>query len=210
MCDRPRTNLSAVLLMLACLVPLAGCNSDGEGVRHVEAEYLDLNDKSVAVMVYTPDDIGFNFPLARPLITKEICRRIMAKVPDVRVVDPEQVLAWQEKDENRYWAARPKSELLRQFGVDRLVVVEMDEYRTRNPGNRYELRGVISATVVVIEAESSNPDNYSARFNKLVMYPQKNKKLDAFAINEKKVERQTQVWFCEEVAGLFYDHTLQR
>lgn len=201
---------------IACLVVgvllLVGCETPGARKPiDVEASYLGLNNRSVAVLVSTSDHIDFKHPDARRLITEEIARRIMINVPGVKVTDPTQIIAWQAKDENRYWAARPPSAMVRHFAVDRLVLVEIGEYRTHDPGDKYVLRGIVSATVNIYEAETGNPDNPSAMFPKNVMYPgPKESKIGRVGISEKEVEFKTQVRFCEETAGLFFDHTIIR
>ncbi|MFN3168381.1 MAG: hypothetical protein ACE37H_15085 [Phycisphaeraceae bacterium] len=200
------------LPMLAMFAGLmVGCNNmPGQPeVIEVKARYLDLDNRSVAVVVSTSDYIDFNFPDARESITAEISRRIQTNVPGVQVTNPADVIQWQ--DDNEYWATRPPSAIIEQLKVDRLVLVEIGEYRTHEPGDKYILRGVISATVNVVEAEAPDPDTFGGSYSKSVMYPRsKDSWIGKAAISEKKIEAQTQYRFCEETAGLFYDHELVR
>ena len=163
----------------------------------------------VAVVVSTYDHTQFNHPEARGLITNEIVRRIVANVPGARVSDPKEVLAWQEQ--NAYWAARPPSMLVRQLDVDRLVLVEIGEYRTHEPGDRHVLRGVISATVNIASADAADADNFDASFTKNVMYPtERESKVGRVGEGEQLIEQRTQLRFSEEVAGLFFDRQIVR
>jgi len=201
----------SMVLLLALLPVVPGCNfrPGMQKTIDVKAQYLGLNDRSVAVVISTSDFTAFNYPNARALITKEITRRIKANVPGVTVSDPGQILKWQ--DDNPYWATRPPSALIRQLGVERLVLVEIGEYRTHEPGDKHVLRGVISATINIVEAEAADPDNFGASFNKNVLYPSAVKsKIGEVAVSEQKVEIMTQTYFCEETAGLFFDHQLIR
>ena len=210
--NRPRpTTPTTLLLAIAAVMLLAGCNNmPGQPeVIDVKARYLGLDNHSVAVVVATRDYTDFNYPDARPDMTREITRRIQANVPGVTVTDPEQILKWQE--DNPYWATRPPSALIEQLKVDRLVLVEIGEYRTHEPGDKYVLRGVISATVNVVEAEAPDPDTFGGSYNKTVMYPRaKDSLIGKAGVSEQKIEAQTQYRFCEEAAGLFYDHELVR
>lgn len=198
-------------LLLAVVLLLSACGSlpSAQKVIQVKGQYLDLKGRSVAVVVSTSDHTAFSYPEARPLITREITRRIKANVDGVTVTDPNKVLQWQ--DDNPYWATRPPSSLVRQLEVERLVLVEIGEYRTHEPGDKHVLRGVISATINVVEAEAADPDNFGASFTKNVLYPEAGKsKIGRVAVSEQQVEFKTQIYFCEEAAGLFFDHQLIR
>ena len=195
-----------------CLVVLPGCMGKMPGDPDIikgKAQYTDLANRSVAVIVSTRDYTEFNHPGARETITREVTRRIAIGVPSVKMSNPDQTLEWQDK--NPYWATRPPSALIRQLGVDRLVLVEIGDYRLHEPGDKYLLRGVISASVQVVEAEAADPDNFAASYSKTVMYPRvKDSILGRAAADAQQIEMYTQLWFCEEVAGLFFDHELVR
>lgn len=206
---RPRI-WPTVLLVALWAATLGGCaNMPGQPeVTEYEAKYTDLANRSVAVVVSVRDYTEFNFPTARPTLTNDITRRIQLNVPGVTMSNPIEILKWQ--DENPYWHARPASALIEQLGVERLVLVEVGKYSTHEPGDKFLLRGVISAVVNVAEAEAADPDTYGFAYKKLVEFPRsRDSKLgraESTAVNEEKIEKQTQAWFCEEVAGLFYDH----
>lgn len=200
-----------VLLLLVCSV-FVGCGAmsrSSSDVVEVKAEYLELNNKSVAVLVSMSDHIAFNFPDARSILTGEITRLIKTNVPGVTVTAPEQTLAWQ--DTNAYWATRPPSMIIRQLNVDRVVLVEVGEYRTHEPGDKHVMRGVITASVNIVEAEAADPDNFGASFTKNAMYPRPGESVvGRVGEGQAKVELATQMRFSEAVAGLFFDHMTVR
>jgi len=202
------TGLATLLLMV--LLASVGCGTAGSAkVTQVDAQYLGLENRSVAIIVSTSDATSFNFPNARPIITGEITRRVAANVPGVTVSDPQAVLAWQ--DANPYWRIRPASQLVRQLNVDRLVLVEIGEYRTHEAGDRHVLRGVITATVNIIEAEAPDPDNFGASYTLDAMYPEPSEsRIGRIGEGEEQVEFMTQIRFCEYAAGLFFDHEIVR
>lgn len=202
-----------IFCLVALVLGLAGCQSLGYGKKEklidVSAQYTGLADKRVAVVVSTNDHTAFNYPKARAIITNEVSRRIMTNVPGAQVSDPKEVLVWQ--DENAYWATRPPSMLIRQLNVDRLVLVEVGEYRTHEPGDKHVLRGVISATVNIVSADAVDPDNFDASFTKNVMFPTPGEsKVGRVGDSQSMVEQVTQLRFSEEVAGLFFDHQIIR
>lgn len=199
--------------LLACMAVLfAGCNGPGsmnQQVIDVKAQYLDLANRSVAIVVSMSDFTEFKYPQAKQMVTEEIARRIQASVPGVTLTSPGEIIAWQK--ENAYWTTRPPSMLIKQLKVERLVLVEIGEYRTHEPGDKHVLRGVISASVNIVEAEADDPDNFVASFTKHVMYPEAGEsKIGRIGDDEALIETRTQIRFCETTAGLFYDHQIVR
>lgn len=199
----------ALLSICALLLGCNGSRSVTQEVIDVKGQYMDLANRSVAVVVSMSDYTEFKHTEAKQIIAQDIARRIQANVPGATLTSPEAIVAWQK--ENPYWATRPPSMLIKQLKVERLVLVEIGEYRTHEPGDKHVLRGVISASVNVVEAEAEDPDNFGASFNKNVMYPEPGEsKIGRVGDDEKLIELRTQIRFCETTAGLFYDHQIIR
>jgi len=199
--------------MLSVAVLLAtGCGparSFNQEVIDVKGQYTDLANRSVAIVVSMSDYVEFNHPDAKRAITEEMARRIQANVPGVTLTSPSEILQWQK--DHAYWATRPPSMLIDQLKVERLVLVEIGEYRTHEPGDKHVMRGVISASINVVEAEAEDPDNFGASFTKNTMYPEPGEsKVGRVGDSEALIEMRTQIRFCESAAGLFYDHQIVR
>lgn len=200
-----------LIVMVGMCVLLAGCEprSVTQKVIDVQGQYDDLANRSVAVVVSMSDYTEFKHPQAKQRIAEEIARLIQANVPGATLTSPNEIIAWQQ--ENAYWATRPPSMLIKQLKVERLVLVEIGEYRTHEPGDKHVLRGVISASVNIVEAEAADPDNFGASFSKNVMYPEPGEsKIGRVGDDEQVIELRTQIRFCETAAGLFYDHQIIR
>lgn len=200
-----------LIAMVGVCVLLSGCESRSvtEKVIDVEGQYLDLANRSVAVVVSMSDYTEFKHPEAKKRITEEIARLIQANVPGATLTSPNEIIAWQQ--ENAYWATRPPSMLIKQLKVERLVLVEIGEYRTHEPGDKHVMRGVIAASVNIVEAEAADPDNFGASFSKNVMFPEPGEsKIGRVGADEQMIELRTQIRFCETTAGLFYDHQIIR
>lgn len=201
------------LIAVVCLsLLLSGCDSTSDVNKKkidVKGQYLDLNNRSVAVVVSMSDYTEFKHPQAKQRIAEEIARLIQANVPGATLTVPSEIIAWQQ--DNPYWATRPPSMMIQQLKVERLVLVEIGEYRTHEPGDKHILRGVISASVNIVEAEAADPDNFGASFTKNVMYPEPGEsKIGRVGDDEQAIELRTQIRFCEMTAGLFYDHQIIR
>jgi len=195
----------AVLLATGC----GPARSFNQEVIDVKGQYTDLANRSVAIVVSMSDYVEFNHPDAKRAITEEMARRIQANVPGVTLTSPSEILQWQK--DNAYWATRPPSMLIDQLKVERLVLVEIGEYRTHEPGDKHVMRGVISASINVVEAEAEDPDNFGASFTKNTMYPEPGEsKVGRVGDSEALIEMRTQIRFCESAAGLFYDHQIVR
>ncbi|MEM9420106.1 MAG: hypothetical protein AAGA25_13790 [Planctomycetota bacterium] len=193
---------------------LGGCNFLAWGAAvtrgddqpiEVEAEYLDLVDKRVAVMVSADEYTLFRFPRATDNVGQTVGNAIHGNVENAVVSIPREVAHYQRK--NPYWITARPSRLISDLGVDRLVVIDLNEYRTNEEGNSSVWRGVIDGTVSVYEADSEDPDN--ATFQRAVRaeYPEGGTfGLVSADADRDKIEAATLQRFTLRAAGLFFDH----
>lgn len=145
---------------------IAGCQAAGY-VAHavaggdpppvnVTAEYTGLDNRMVAVIVAADPSLMYQHASAQHEIGTAVSYAIADCVPGVKVVDPADMTAF--RNANPYWTTAPYGELIEKLGVERLVVVDLHEFRLNEPGNSVMFRGVINGTVEVVEAESADPD----------------------------------------------------
>jgi hypothetical protein len=161
------------------------------------------------VLVATGEYIDFNYPEVREQLTREVTHRIATNIEGVQVTDPAQVLKFQQ--DNPYWTARAPSQLIRALNVERLIIVEVGEYRTHESGNKHVLRGVVSGNVNLLEAEAPNPDNYAFGQSVRSVFPDETRtKIGTLTLSEELVETEARRRFAEDSAGLFYDHKVVR
>ena len=94
---------------------------------------------------------------------------------------------------------------MKKLGVQRMVFVEMIEYRTHEPGNTAMFRGVAAARINVAEADAKNPDNvaYSTVVN--VAYPPDEPEGVPDA-NELTIRKGMLDLFARAVSDRFYNH----
>ncbi|MFI4861420.1 MAG: hypothetical protein ACIAXF_12150 [Phycisphaerales bacterium JB063] len=205
-----RARLLVTTLFAACLA-FAGCHESVHDPKTYdrEAQYLGLNEHSVAVIIAMSDQTQYQYPDARRQLAREITRRIAVKVPGVEVVDPDVLIQWQGA--NPYWNARPPSRLIEALNVDRVVVVEIGEYRMTDPGDTNIKRGVISGNVNVIEADAADPDNYGFTQTIRLSFPDEFRTrvgMPSASVDDIRIITVSR--FTEDVAGLFYDHSVIR
>jgi hypothetical protein len=127
------------------------------GTRSVEAEYLGLVGKSYAVVVIADRAIEADFPGLSATITERVNQNIHDQggaggwIPSIQLV--------QYITNNPQLLARPRGELANDLGVQRLIVIELQEFRLNDPGNQYLWEGQAAGTVLVIEADGPLPDD---------------------------------------------------
>ncbi|HEX7008490.1 MAG TPA: hypothetical protein VF184_00820 [Phycisphaeraceae bacterium] len=206
------TRIAAVLAAAMLIAATGGCGwlayglAGGKRKVNVKAQYLGLNNHSIAVLTLADEYVLFEYPKAPSLVTVAVSSRIAADVPGVTVMDPRQVVAYQ--NQNPYWATLPDGELIRALGVDRLVRIDLAQYRTHEPGNSHVWQGMATANVSVIEADAPNPNNPVFRTTVESRFPE-DTKIGVLNTNDQTIQLGLVKALAEAVSGLFHDHQIE-
>jgi len=169
-----------VVLFLAGVSPLGGCaigqlvggmaqNAEYQKEIEVHPVYSGLENKTVAVIVDVDLATLYEYPDVAMTLSATIAQRVQANVPGVRVLSPSRVSQWQFRTPQ--WNAMQYGEIAERLNVDRVVHVDIYEYRLHPPGNQWLWDGVCSANVGIIERDGYDPDNYVDRFDITVAFP---------------------------------------
>jgi hypothetical protein len=161
---RVRWRAPAGALVLLSVAPLAGCqlfgfiavasrDAEERRVRDVGAEYKGLQGRTFAVVVATDRVVRADHPGVVEEITTRVSEQLYKGAGATGWIPPDRVLAWQYSHPR--WVVMPRDELAKELGVDRLIVVELNEFRLNEPGNQYLWAGVAEGVVGVIEAGGS-------------------------------------------------------
>lgn len=177
-----------------------------QSTRTIEAEYLGLQGQRWAVVVSANRIIQSDYPQVVPYLSSKITERLLEQQDQLAAtgyIPAETVLAFQY--ENPRWVAMPRGELARQLGVDRLIMVELLEYRLHDPGNQYLWAGVATGTLGIIEADSPVPDEFAFERAIQVSFPDKSSfgpgDIPAQAVATALAGR-----FVDRTSWLFYRH----
>lgn len=171
--------------------------------RPVPSEYDGLADKSFAVFIAADRLIQSNHPQAVARLTTLITQRLVENANAAGVVPPAVILEYQYNHPS--WVAMTYDELAEHFGVDRLIYIDLYEFRLHEPGNAYLWGGVAAASVGVVEADGPLGDEFmyskavQVRFPDDAGYgPTEYSASQVSAVLEKR--------FVDRVTWLFYEH----
>jgi hypothetical protein len=210
-----RSALACVLIALSVVV--GGCNIVGfagpmienyrrSSTKTIQAEYTGLKGKNWAVIVQADRSIQAEFPQLVAFLTGKICERMVTEQPKIAaagMVPPERVLRYQF--DHPSWPSMPYSELAKALQVNRLIVVEVFEYRLNEPGNQYLWSGLASGTVGVVEADTFLQDEFAFQKPVRVRFPDDDgfgpADMDRVTVSTALAQR-----FIDRATWLFYTH----
>lgn len=215
---------AATLALAACgagrLIGGMQQNFEYEKQLDVPAAYDGLAGHTVAVIVDVDASVMYEHPGVALNIATGVVDQLREHVPDALVVDGRASYAWQVEtpgwnalsfgDMARNlsgWLVRRNGQANEALLVDRVVLIDVYEYRLNPPGNRYEWDGVCAANIRVIECddEAIDPDwpvkewDVAARFPDLEGVGRESATEDRIALG-------VLAKFVRETTWLFYRH----
>ncbi len=204
---RVRWPLAAALL--GCLlVPAGGCRLlavpffafGRDQTKKIPAEYPYLDGKRVALVVWAEDFTQFEYPHVRLEVSEHVRIALESGVRDVNVVPNREVIDYQNREPR--WEAEDPATLGKQLGAQRLIMIELTQYTTREPGSLHLYRGHMGANVKVYDTEYANSaPTYKTSLE--VAYPPD--AISAYGTAEPAIRRGMMETFAVQLAGKFYE-----
>jgi len=199
---------AAALLLGSCQIVGGALDSyERESTREIKAEFTGLEGKSFAVVVSADRFIQSDFPDIVDYLTTKVTERLSA--PTTRpspsgYVPAREVLTYLY--DHPGWTSKPMAEIAKGLGgVDRIVFIEISEFRLREPGNQYEWDGIASGTVSVLSMDANIPEEYV--FQKPVTVPFPGKKgFGPEQMSQSTVMTALALRFVDRASWPFYDH----
>jgi len=150
---------------------IGGAAQNFEYQKQIEVlpKYNGLEGKSFAVIVSADMTTLYENPEMPAQIAAGVTARIERDVPGARKLDPRYVVDWQYRTPQ--WTTLPYGEIAEHLNVDRVVFVEIFEFRLNPPGNRYEWEGVCAATIGIVERDGIDPDMFASTHDVVSRYP---------------------------------------
>ena len=205
--------LQSTTLGFACL-GLGGCviptliggmmESYKQSSTHtIPLEYDGLQNQSFAVMVAADRRIQSTDGGLIARLTTAMTAKLVENVGATGVVPPQTILEMQYATPG--WAAMDYQLICETLGVDRLIIVDLYEYRLNEPGNAYLWEGRATAQVGVIEAGSALGDDYVYSKTVAVSFPD-SKGFGPTDMSGAVVAQRLQQRLIDRVTWLFFDH----
>jgi len=229
---RPAAASGIVLLALlgGLGASLAGCELPGAMMASAErfepvpfeAKYTGLEGRSVVVLVDAPSFVQYEHPRAVPVLTDLVSAGIVGFVqpegyeetsdvipesPPTRILPAREVLRWQ--DDNYLWPSMDYGEIAAELGAERLVIVDIIDYRLTEPGNVYLWDGYAAADVGVVEADGPDSSQFVATWRVVSRFPY----IDGVTRDDasaRDVEDGLQIDFARRIVRLFHDYEVIR
>lgn len=188
------------------VVALAGIMADTAkrtGDVEVPADYTGLTGKSYAVVVSADRVIQSEHAGIVAHLTDRINTTLAAEAGASAHIPTASLL--RVLYNKPQWAAMSRHDVAEMLGVERLVVVDLTEFRLTEPGNRYLWDGAATAYVEVYESDGPAPEEPMYERSIRVGFPDHGgvlrEELPESAVSSALSKRLT-----DRVAWLFYDH----
>ena len=210
--NRRRPALWGAVVLSAAGLLLVGCKAlaapwllwGPEPTRTVPAEYPYLSGKKACVLVWAEMDTLFEYPHVRLEVAEHVAHAMKGNVAGVSVTPNREVEQLQQRE--RDWDRADPAVLGKRFGAERVLVVELTQYSTREPDSPHLYRGRISANVKVYD--TSYPKSAPA-YKSVVetVYPPDS--VGQWGSSDRGIRLATMEAFAQDVAGKFYDRTIK-
>lgn len=166
-------------------------------------EYYGLENKTVAVVVQCDASILYEHASVYGTIAMNVSRRIQDNVPGAKVLDYRTVMQWQYQTPT--WSMLPYGEIAKELGVERVVFIEVYEFRLNPPGNRYLWDGVCAATLGVIEQDGWDSDSFAKTWDLTAKFPDM-QGVGRESATASAIQMGVLAKFVDEATWLFYRH----
>ncbi len=182
---------------------VVGQNIEREKKVEVLAQYDGLRESTVAVLVDTDMMVMYEYPSVVANLCVNLSRRIGQNVEGVGVLSPSFVLEWQYQTPS--WQSLPYGVMCEELGVDRVVWVDLFEFRLNPPGNRWQWEGAASANIGIVEIDGFDPDAFADSFDVTATFPDI-AELGRESATASQIQTGLLTKFVQEAGWLFYDH----
>lgn len=144
-------------------------SAERAGSTEYEAEYSRLDGNSYAVVAWADRSVQSQYPALVPNLIQRMDIRLAENTNATGHIPGDEVTQYLAN--HPQWVAWPRSRLAEELDVDRIVLIEINEFRTNEPGNEYLWDGLAWATVSVVERSTAGSDAEAFRKEVRVKFP---------------------------------------
>ena len=199
--------------MLGCLPSLIlGCKALAipfvpfmeEPTKPVPAEYPHLEGRKVAILVWADSETLFEYRNAQLELSEYVLAALKGNLKKVTFVPNRTIVDHQRGDPD--WDRRSPAALGNELGAERVLMLELTQYTTREPESPHLYRGRISANVKVYDcSHAESAPTY--RSNVETIYPSGS--AAEWGSSDASVRDATMRAFAADVAGKFHDRRVK-
>jgi len=208
------TRMLLCLMAAMSVVAAGGCaigflgaglaqNFEYQKLIEVLPRYEGLEHRTVAVIVDADLATLYEYPTLCDTVAAGVTKKLGDKISGIRLLSQRYIRNWQFATPQ--WNALPYGDIARQLNVDRVVLIDIQEFRLHPRGNRWMWDGECVAMVGIIERDNIEPDELAENFQVTARFP-KLKELDRQGASEEAIKTGLYVEFIKRVAWLFYPH----
>lgn len=201
---------AALAALLACTT-LSGCvlspllrASELKGSKTVAPKYTGLADKSFAVVVAADRSVQANYPMLISQLSTTVAERLKEKVGANGWIPPADVMGFQYQHPE--WTTWTLQRLASELGVERLVFIDVQEFRLNEPGNEYLWKGAASALVGVVEADIDSSESFAFTEPISVQYPTKETALSPAQTSWNEMQVILAKRLVDRASWIFFEH----
>jgi len=211
--DRRKLRPTSGLFAAAAILPvLAGCRIAAipfllwgqPPTKLVPAEYPYLTGKKVCIVVWADNYTLLEYPFVQLEVSEHVRRALEQHIKSIHFVASRTVVDYQRSDPE--WERKPPALIGARFHADRVLLIELTQYTTREPESTFLYRGRIAANVKVYDP--AYPDAGPAYKCVIeTVYPEEAS--GQWGTNEDQIRRKAMEAFAAEVAARFHDRRVK-
>jgi hypothetical protein len=204
--------LTSIAVLLALAAAIGGCRLIAapflmwgeEPTKEVPAEYPYLEGKKVCLLVWADTETLTEYPWVQLEISEHVAEAIKPNVRTVSFIPSDKVHELQRREPD--WDRSDPAVLGARFGADRVLMVELTQYTTREPESPHLYRGRIAANLKVYHTayRKSAP---AFKTSVETAYPPDS--VGQWGTDDVAIRKATMEAFALDVAGKFYDRRIK-
>jgi hypothetical protein len=196
------------VLVAALALPCAGCALfkgaallwGEEPTKKVPPEYPYLAGKKLCLLVWAEPYTLFEYRWVQLDLSEFVRTALDGTVHGVTFAPNRQVVEYQDRHSD--WDREHPARIGTRFGADRVLLIELTQYTTREPDSPYLLRGHIGANVKVYD--TAYPDAEPA-YKTVVEAAYPPESVGEYGTDDRTIRAATMQAFAAKLAAKFYE-----
>ena len=198
--------------MLGALSGAAGCKLFAapflmwapEPTKEVPAQWPHLHDKNVCILVWADADTLIEHPWVQLEVAEHVEKALEPNVAGVKFIPNRKVKDFMQREPN--WDRTDPAVIGQRFGADRVLMIELTQFTTREPESPHLYRGHISGNIKIFNVEFPGSEPVYKTLVESVYPPESP---GQWGTNDRDIRKATLEAFAEAVASRFYDRRVK-